>query len=162
MFTHEPPHYACLICRIISEAKAFPIPAVSDVIYQDEFITAFLGIWHWPKIPVDILVVPNQHIENIYCFPSTLATDFQSVTRAMALTLKSVYQCEGLTTRQHNEPAGDQEVWHYHLHVIPRFNEDNFNKSERIFLPDHERQAHACRLREYIAVSHNALFSELR
>jgi histidine triad (HIT) family protein len=160
MFTHEPPQYACLFCRIISEAKANPIPPASDVIYQDELTTAFLGIWHWPKNPVDILVVPNQHIENIYCFPSHLAPRFQRTTRAMALTLKYVYQCDGITTRQHNEPAGGQDVWHYHLHVIPRFDEDNFSKSDRIFLPDHERLEHAHQLRAYIAISRKALFTE--
>jgi histidine triad (HIT) family protein len=78
----------------------------------------------------------------------------------MALTLKNVYQCDGVSTRQHNEPAGDQEVWHYHLHVIPRFDVDNFRKSDRVFLPDHERSDHARRLREYIALSRTALFTE--
>jgi histidine triad (HIT) family protein len=160
MFTHEPSQYACLICRVISDAKAIPIPPSSDVIYQDELITAFLGIFHWPKIPVDILVVPNQHIENIYCFPCNLAPDFQRVTLAMAIALKNVYQCDGISTRQHNEPAGDQDVWHYHLHVIPRFDDDNLYKSDRIILPDHERLKHAHHLREYIAVSRKALFTE--
>jgi histidine triad (HIT) family protein len=160
MFTHEPAHYTCLICRIICEAKAIPLPPASDVIYQDELVTAFLGIWHWPKIPVDILVVPNQHIENIYCFPCNLAPDFQRATRAMALTLKTVYQCDGVSTRQHNEPAGGQDVWHYHLHVIPRFDEDNFSNSDRILLPDYERLEHARHLRAYIATSRNALFTE--
>ena len=160
MFTHEPPGYECLICRIISEAKAAPFPPGSDVIYQDKLVTAFLGIWHWPNIPVDILLSPNQHIENLYDFPPRLAPDFHRVTRAMALTLKYVYQCDGVTIRQHNEPAGDQDIWHYHLHVIPRFNEDNFSKNRRLFLPDKERSEHVHRLREYIGTSHEILFSE--
>ena len=44
----------------------------------------------------------------------------------MALTMKVVYSCDGISTRQHNEPAGNQDVWHYHLHVTPRYKDDVF------------------------------------
>ena len=38
----------------------------------------------------------------------------------------SVYKGDGVSTRQHNEPAGNQDVWHYHLHVFPRYQDDAF------------------------------------
>jgi histidine triad (HIT) family protein len=38
--------------------------------------------------------------------------------------MKEVYRCDGVSTRQHNEPAGDQDVWHLHVHVFPRYEGD--------------------------------------
>jgi len=35
------------------------------------------------------------------------------------------YSCDGISTRQHNEPFGNQDVWHYHVHVFPRYENDN-------------------------------------
>jgi diadenosine tetraphosphate (Ap4A) HIT family hydrolase len=38
--------------------------------------------------------------------------------------MKDAYRCDGVSTRQHNEPAGDQDVWHLHVHVLPRHQGD--------------------------------------
>ena len=46
----------------------------------------------------------------------------------MAIALKKLRNCDGVTLVQNNEPAGDQHAFHYHLHVIPRFKSDNFHK----------------------------------
>jgi len=43
--------------------------------------------------------------------------------------MRRSYGCAGISTRQHNEPAGDQSVWHYHVHVSPRFPADNLYRS---------------------------------
>jgi len=39
--------------------------------------------------------------------------------------MKSSYKCDGISMRQHNEPAGNQDIWHYHLQVFPRYEGDN-------------------------------------
>jgi histidine triad (HIT) family protein len=74
-----------------------------------------------------------------------------ALTRLAALALKAVYVCEGVSTRQHNEPAGGQDVWHYHVHVTPRFEGDNFytGRVRRPF-PQVERLVEARRLREWL------------
>jgi diadenosine tetraphosphate (Ap4A) HIT family hydrolase len=60
--------------------------------------------------------------------------------RDTALALKTAFDCPGVSTRQHNEPAGNQDVWHLHVHVFPRFESDGFGFTfaERYFnsLPD--------------------------
>lgn len=69
----------------------------------------------------------------------------------MAIAFKRVYGCDGVSTRQHNEPAGNQEVWHYHLHVFPRYVDDDLydlTAQRRLTTPD-ERQPYADRLRRY-------------
>nr|WP_256839025.1 HIT domain-containing protein [Ornithinimicrobium sp. HY1745] len=44
--------------------------------------------------------------------------------RRVATAMRVAYGCEGTSTRQHNEPAGGQDVWHLHVHVFPRFADD--------------------------------------
>jgi len=60
-----------------------------------------------------------------------------------------VYKCDGVSTRQHNEPSGNQDVWHYHLHVFPRYKNDNLYKTDRRNSEPEERTEYAEKLREY-------------
>ena len=70
--------------------------------------------------------------------------------------MKEVYKCDGVSTRQHNEPAGDQEVWHYHFHVIPRYaNDDLYIKyKESHWTTAEERVPYTEKLREYFKEKH--------
>ncbi len=148
MHNHEPNDYACPFCRIIRQAK--DSIESTDVIFQDASVTAFLGLGRWEKNPLDVLVVPNRHIENLYDLPLELVLPLHQVTRAVALALKGITHCEGISTRQHNETAGDQDVWHYHIHVTPRFEGDQFYENRRIPFPEVERMACAERLRKVL------------
>ena len=147
MYNHEPQNYSCPFCRIIERAQLQTIQT-SDVIYSSEAVTAFLALRRWTYNPVDILIVPNDHFENIFDLPASCALDIHQVTRAVAFSMKAVYQCDGISTRQHNEPAGDQDVWHYHVHITPRFTDDHFYRSQKVAFPEQERLEHAKRLRE--------------
>jgi histidine triad (HIT) family protein len=151
MHNHEPDKYACPFCRIIAQAR--DSMEGTDGVYQDDEVTAFLGLGRWEKNPMDVLVVPNRHIENIYDLPLELAPALQRVTRRVAIGLKALTRCEGVSTRQHNEPAGDQDVWHYHIHVTPRFAGDRFYENRKIPFPEAERMAYAERLRNVLLIS---------
>jgi histidine triad (HIT) family protein len=109
------------------------------VIYQSKMATAFLARGRWPRNPVDVLVIPNEHFESLYDLPLRLVLPLHQLTRAMALALKRVYNCEGISTRQPNEQAGDQDVWHYHVHVTPRFVQDEFYQSPKVPFPEPDR-----------------------
>ncbi len=146
MHNHEPKKYKCPFCQIIEGAH--DSMEDSDVIYQDADVTAFLSKSRWEKNPFDILIVPNRHIENLYDLPDELAPALQKATREVAIALKDLTRCKGISTRQHNEPAGDQDVWHYHIHVTPRYEGDRFYEDQKIPFPESERMAVAERLRE--------------
>jgi histidine triad (HIT) family protein len=151
MYNHEPLGYECPFCRIVktaSDVKSDKSP--TDIIYHSEMATGFLALGRWPQNPVDILVVPNRHIENLYDLPLNYVVPIHQATRAIAIGLKEVYRCDGISTRQHNEPAGNQDVWHYHVHITPRFSQDGFYKSCRIDFPEAERLEAAHQLRDYI------------
>jgi histidine triad (HIT) family protein len=63
--------------------------------------------------------------------------------------MKALYNCDGTSTRQHNEPDGNQDVWHYHVHVFPRYADDNLYDSNYFEMPVAERAQYASRLRAY-------------
>lgn len=151
MHNHEPDDYVCPFCRIIEQVKNSL--ENNKVIFQDEDVTALLGINRWEMNPVDVLIVPNHHIENLYDLPLELAPALQRVTQRVALALKGLTRCEGVSTRQHNEPAGGQDVWHYHIHVTPRFEGDRFYEDRKIPFPEAERIAFAIHLRQYLESS---------
>jgi histidine triad (HIT) family protein len=96
-----------------------------------------------------MLVIPNRHIENMYTLPAELAMHIHETARQVALAMKQAFACEGVSTRQHNEPAGNQHVRHYHLHVFPRFTGDKLYLLPREFrlTTPLEHQPYAERLR---------------
>ena len=60
--------------------------------------------------------------------------------------MKAAFSCDGVSTRQHNEPAGYQEVWHYHLHVFPRYGADELYRSSARRTTVDERAPYAASL----------------
>jgi histidine triad (HIT) family protein len=126
----------------------------TDIVHHTPTVTAFLGAHQWPNNHGNVIVMPNEHFENIYDLPTHFALPLHELIKAIALALKTVYACEGISTRQHNEPAGNQDVWHYHVHVTPRYHDDGFYggyTSQRTLMPPSERAKHAHKLRAYLA-----------
>lgn len=122
----------------------------TDVVYRDQTTTAFIASGWWPANAGHVLVVPNEHFENVYDIPAAVLAAVQILGQRIALALKATYGCDGTSFRQHNEPAGNQEIWHYHLHVFPRYIDDDlYLRSRRDTTPE-ERAPYAARLRHYL------------
>ncbi len=152
MFTHEPDQYTCPFCRLLAGADLGPTGSnQDDVIHRDDEVTALVASKWWPNNKGHVLVIPNVHYENIYDLPSELGAPIQRVARAVALALKATYRCDGVSTRQHNEPDGGQHVWHYHLHVLPRYTGDQLYLTSGGDTTPQERQSYAMKLREHLA-----------
>ena len=83
-----------------------------DVVDRTPSTTAWISSRWWERNPVRVIVVPNEHVENMYGLEPALAGSIHEAARRIALALRRVSGCEGSSTRQHNEPAGYQEVWH--------------------------------------------------
>jgi histidine triad (HIT) family protein len=73
--------------------------------------------------------------------------------KKVAIGLRSTYGCGGTSTRQHNEPYGNQDVWHLHVHVFPRYKDDELyaNQHNNRFTESKERQHYAEKLRLFLA-----------
>jgi histidine triad (HIT) family protein len=144
MYNHAPENYHCPFCLLIGGVTNEHVHSrESDIVHHDEVVTAFIGSHQWPNNPGNVIVVPNEHFENIYDLPLRFAQDIHRVAKRLAIAMKTVYSCDGVSTRQHNEPAGSQDVWHYHLHVTPRYENDNYYGTQRQFMTSPERAKHA-------------------
>lgn len=104
-----------------------------------------------PNNPGHVAVIPNEHFENLYDLPAPVAAKIHECARFVALAMKSAYGCDGITLRQNNEPAGGQDVWHYHLHIYPRYEGDNFPRVEKVITPGEKRVECAKQLRVHMA-----------
>jgi len=124
----------------------------ADILYQDAMVTAFMSSHQVATCVGNVLVIPNQHFENLYELPTALATDLHRVVKAVALAQKAAFGCAGVSTRQHNEPAGNQDVWHYHIHVTPRYQDDGLYGMRGQLMPPEERLRYTNRLKPYLNV----------
>lgn len=150
MYNHMPDNYICPFCLVAQGIEnEYVLTKQDDIVYKDKFITAFIAAGCWKNNKGHVLIIPNKHFENIYDLPASLSAKIHGFEREVALALKEVYKCDGVSSRQHNEPSGNQDVWHYHLHVFPRYENDNLYKTDREHLPPEERKVYASRLREY-------------
>src|SRR5688572_3777974 len=110
---HALPGYECPFCRI---AGTLPSPArESAVVLEDADVFAFVPLHHYAGIKGNCLVAPRSHFENVLDIPDSLGSSIFKATRRLAAAMQQAFRCEGISTRQHNGPAGDQDVWHYHL-----------------------------------------------
>jgi histidine triad (HIT) family protein len=152
MYNHAPENYACPFCLLVQGIEHKDVLSTQgDIVYHDEKVTALVSSHQWPNNHGNVVIVPNEHFENIYDLPIHFAVDIQRVARMIALAMKAAYSCDGISTRQHNEPAGNQDVWHYHVHVTPRYKGDRFYTTQREPMAEDERAKHAQVLREYLA-----------
>ena len=125
MYNHAPPGYRCPFCAVAAALEAdYCYTKTDDVVLRTDHVTGFISSHWWPRNPGHVILIPNAHHENIYDLPDELGALLFQASRRVALALKDAYGCEGVSTRQHNEPAGYQDVWHFHLHVFPRYVDD--------------------------------------
>ncbi len=146
MFSHAPEGHACPSCRL-ARALATSASSQDDIVDRDD-VLAFVPSSRWPNTIGHVLVVPTAHYENVHDLPPELATPMQRVVRAVAIAFKETYGCQGVSTRQHNEPAGQQGFWHDHRHVFPRYAGDHLLLLPRIASTPEERRPYAARLKE--------------
>src|SRR5215468_4186486 len=106
MYNHAPADYRCPLCAL-TQGTPDGLNVLDDIILHDEQVLAFVAPAWWPNNPGHVLVIPTDHYENLYDLPVALAGPLHAAIRAVALALKATSGCDGVATRQHNEPAGN-------------------------------------------------------
>jgi len=151
MYNHEPQNYVCPLCQIAKGQPTERGNQKDEVFFRDSIITAFIAGKWWRANKGHIIIIPNQHIENIYDLSDNIGHAIADLSKKVAIALKETYQCDGISTRQHNEPAGNQDVWHYHLHVFPRYHGDNpyLNHEDTYWPTPEEKKPYAEKLKGY-------------
>lgn len=124
----------CIFCKITNGE----IPSAK--VYEDEHVYAFLDISQVTK--GHTLVIPKIHKENIFELDAEMAGPlFQSVKK-VADALQAAFSPKGLNLLNNNGETAGQTVFHYHIHLIPRYgSEDGFHpvfkeNSEKLDLAD--------------------------
>jgi len=110
---------SCIFCQIIEGT----LP--SSKVYEDETCIAFMDIQ--PVNPGHLLVVPNVHFADLADLPADVGAHLFQVAQQITLSLPNTpVKHEGVDLFLANGAAAGQEIFHVHLHVIPRYQGDGF------------------------------------
>ncbi len=129
--TFEPEGYRCYMCAIAKNnfTDDFPISRPTDVIYEDDKTVAIVDASWIPTNKGHILVIPKVHVENIFDIPEDYLKAVYSTVQKMAKAVREVHKTDHITIRQNNGPHGDQHMWHLHVHIHPRYENDEYNQA---------------------------------
>jgi histidine triad (HIT) family protein len=105
----------CIFCKILDNE----IPSYK--IYEDENVLAFLDITQGTK--GHTLIIPKKHVKNVYELDEDTATKVFSVVPKIAKALKLAFNPIGLNIVNNNDQPL-QSVFHFHIHLIPRYEND--------------------------------------
>ncbi|WP_026677141.1 HIT family protein [Fictibacillus gelatini] len=103
----------CIFCKIVKGE----IPSAK--VYEDENVFAFLDIGQVTK--GHTLVIPKNHCKDLYELPSETAEKIFSVVPKIANGIKAAFDPIGMNLLNNNGEAAGQTVFHFHMHLIPRY-----------------------------------------
>ena len=106
----------CIFCKL----AAGDIP--SATLYEDDDFRVILDLS--PASKGHALIIPKEHYRNLYDLDDELAAKAMVLAKMMVLKLKDVLGCDGYNIVQNNEEAAGQTVFHFHMHMIPRYKGD--------------------------------------
>lgn len=111
----------CIFCKIAKGS----IP--SATIYEDRLFRVMMDIN--PATKGHCLIIPKEHFDNIYELDGETAGRLFSLATCIARALRDALGCEGLNVVQNNGLIAGQTVYHFHLHLIPRYEGDGVKMS---------------------------------
>ena len=107
----------CPFCNLAKHE----LPAI--VVYEDDDLLAIMDLY--PATPGHVLVLPKQHIEDIYSLQEDLASRIMVTATKIARAIKQQLSPDGLNLIQSNGVVAQQTVPHLHLHIVPRYKDDH-------------------------------------
>ncbi len=107
----------CLFCKIIDGT----IPSIK--VYEDEHAYAFMEIM--PVTKGHTLLIPKTHCTNLFDMTTEVASNFFAATPKVATAIRDAFDADGLNTLNNNGAGAGQTIFHYHLHLIPRYDESD-------------------------------------
>lgn len=106
----------CIFCKIASGE----IP--SATIYEDEDFRAILDLG--PASKGHALLLPKEHYADLFALPDETAEKVLPVAKKIVSRMKDVLGCDGYNLVQNNGECAGQTVFHFHMHMIPRYKDD--------------------------------------
>lgn len=107
----------CIFCKIANGE----IP--SKTVYEDELFRVILDLG--PATRGHALILPKSHFANLYEIPEEIAGEAMKLAKKMTEKITGKLHCDGFNLVQNNGETAGQTVFHFHMHLIPRYEGDN-------------------------------------
>ena len=107
----------CIFCKLANG----DIPTAT--VYEDEYLRAIMDAA--PANKGHIIILPKSHAADIYELEDEYVSRAFVLAKKLAVALKKLTGCDGVNILQNNGGAAGQTVFHFHVHVIPRFKDDD-------------------------------------
>ncbi|MCI8326626.1 MAG: HIT family protein [Lachnospiraceae bacterium] len=122
----------CIFCKIVSGE----IP--SRKIYEDEDMIAIMDLN--PTSKGHSLIIPKEHCRDLYEIDEEIAAKVMKTAKKLAQKMTDVLCCDGFNLLQNNGEVAGQTIFHFHLHLIPRYKDadNNLLKFTSVKLTDQE------------------------
>ncbi len=114
-------------------------------VYEDEYAIAILDVM--PQADGHTLIIPKAQAENLFDLAPEMAEAVMRVGQRVAMAARQAFQPDGITLLQFNGAEAGQTVFHFHLHVIPRYAGQPLRTHGRGFADPEVLAGHAARLR---------------
>jgi histidine triad (HIT) family protein len=121
----------CVFCKIV--AKQIP----ATVVHEDAHTLAFMDIGQ--VNPGHVLVAAKKHADNLYALDDTQAAELFKAAARVARAIRAAFDPEGMSVYQANGKAAGQTVFHFHLHLVPRYEGDGMNLTWPVKNPPREK-----------------------
>lgn len=126
----------CIFCKLASGA----IP--TDTIYEDELFRVILDAA--PASRGHALIIPKEHYADLYEIETETAGEAMKLAKKLAVHMTDALQCDGFNLVQNNGEVAGQTVFHFHLHLIPRYkgmkNDDILMWNHETFTEDEKKE----------------------
>lgn len=133
----------CIFCKII----AGEIP--SYTIHEDEDFKVILDIS--PASKGHALIIPKVHYADLYDIDEEVAAKAIKLAKKLATRMTEVLKCDGFNLLQNNHEAAGQTVFHFHMHLIPRYENAEKNKEILLWNPNEFTQEEFMAIRDSLA-----------
>ncbi len=117
----------CIFCKIVGGE----IP--SNTIYEDEEFKVILDLA--PAAKGHALILPKEHYADIYEIDEEVAGRAMKLAKKLAIHMTKILGCDGFNILQNNREIAGQTVFHFHMHLIPRYRDA---KNQDILMWSHE------------------------
>lgn len=107
----------CIFCKLANGIFE------TNSIYEDDTYKVILDMG--PATRGHALILPKEHADNLFELDEETAKGAMALAKKLGKKMMDKLNCDGLNIVQNNGEAAGQTVMHYHLHIIPRYKDDN-------------------------------------
>ncbi len=133
----------CIFCNIASKTSE------AEVVFENEKFIAFLDI-----NPINYghtIVIPKAHYDNFLTVPPDVLLELTKITQYLAGVVKRALKSDGFNIISNNGLSAGQSVFHFHYHIIPRYENDFHMRPRTIEYKGSEIELYADKIKNAVS-----------